>query len=104
MVTGRMLEFLMEIEKPGFGALLIASKSAQWPMEEKMPANVPAAKKLMNFSELKTLLTEGAVAPKKPIKANPIIKRRICLGANPLSVNHLIPRYNPTNKTDDRIE
>jgi hypothetical protein len=104
MVTGRMLEFLMEVEKPGFGALLIASKSAQWPMDEKMPAKVPAAKKLRNFSELKTIRREGAVAPKKPSKANPIIKRRICLGANPLSVNHLIPRYNPTKRNDDRIE
>jgi hypothetical protein len=79
-----VLEFLIEVEKPGFGALWIASKSAQWPMEEKMPANVPAARKLTNFSELKTLPKEGAVAPKKPSKANPIKKRRICLGANPL--------------------
>jgi hypothetical protein len=99
-----MLEFLIEVEKPGFGALLMASKSAQWPMEEKMPANVPAARKLMNFSELKTLPREGAVTPKKPSRANPIKKRRICLGANPLSVNHLIPRYNPTKSKDDRIE
>jgi hypothetical protein len=99
-----MLEFLMEVEKPGLGALLMASKSAQWPMEEKMPANVPAARKLVNFSELKTLPREGAVAPKKPSKANPIKKRRICLGANPFPVNHLIPRYNPTISTEDRIE
>jgi hypothetical protein len=99
-----MLEFLMEVEKPGFGALLIASKSAQWPMEEKMPAKVPAARKLMNFSELKTLPREGTVAPKKPSKANPTMKRRICRGANPLSVNHRIPRYNPTKRMDDRIE
>jgi hypothetical protein len=73
-------------------------------MDEKIPANIPAARKLMNFSELKTLPREGTVAPKKPSKANPTIKRRICLGANPLSVNHRIPRYNPTNRIDDRIE
>jgi hypothetical protein len=99
-----MLEFLMEVEKPGLGALLMASKSAQWPMEEKMPANVPAAKKPRNFSELKTLPRDGAVAPRKPSRANPIINKRICLGENPLSVSHLIQRYNPTKKSAARIE
>jgi hypothetical protein len=104
MVTGRMLEFLMEVEKPGFGARLMASKSAQWPMEEEMPANVPAARKLKNFPELKTSRRDGAVAPRNPSKANPTINRSICLGANPLSVSHRIQRYNPTIKHADRIE
>ncbi len=99
-----MLEFLMDVEKPGFGAHLIASKSAQWPMEEKRPANVPAARKLRNCSELKTLRRDGAVAPRNPSKANPIINRSICLGANPLSVSHRIQRYNPTKRNAERIE
>ena len=60
-----MLEFLIEVEKPGFGALLMASKSAQWPMEEEIPANVPAAKKLKKFSELTTLGRDGIVTPQE---------------------------------------
>jgi hypothetical protein len=99
-----MLEFLIEVEKPGFGALLMASKSAQWPMEEEMPANIPTAKKPRKFSELKTLGKDGTVAPRNPSKAKPIINRRICLGANPLSVSHRIQRYNPTKRHADRIE
>ena len=99
-----MLEFLMDVEKPGFGAHLMDSKSAQWPMEEKMPANVPAARKLRKFSELKTLRREGTVAARNPSKAKPIINRSICLGANPLSVSQRIQRYNPTKRIAERIE
>ena len=52
----------------------MASKSAQWPIEEKMPANVAAAKNLRNLSELKTLWSEGAVMAKNPTKAKPTVK------------------------------
>ncbi len=44
-VTGKMLEFLSAVAKPGFGALLMASKSAQWPMAANTPAKVAAARK-----------------------------------------------------------
>ncbi len=60
-----MLEFLIEVENPGFGALLMASKSAQWPMEEKMPANVPAAKKLRKFLRAQDLAEGGSRCPQK---------------------------------------
>jgi len=94
----------MEVENPGFGALLMDSKSAQWPIEEEMPANAPTARKPRKFSELKTLGREGAVIARNPSNARPIIKSRICLGANPLSVSHRIQRYNPTKRRADKIE
>jgi hypothetical protein len=104
MVTGKMLEFLIEVAKPGFGALPIASKSDQWPIEEKTPAKVATAKKLKSLSESRILWSEGIVSARNPGKAKPTINRSICFGANPLEVNHFMQRYNPTKDNDDRIE
>jgi hypothetical protein len=82
----------------------MASKSTQCPIAAKTPARTMKSKELKKYFELNKSDRPGQANPRKPTRAIPTMKRRICLDGYPRFVSHLMHRTRPTNDNDVKSE